>query len=209
MWSGATGPRGSERKVFLREGLREDLRKPPRGTLVMKTKSQGEGNLSQVFRGPLEDPRGERLSSRLENGWNRQGVRLQDLPQQPTLETCSELPFTRTIANELLHSKHQKECNSFSTTARMNYCTNYCNIKGGWKNFKFSGALKFAPFYRDSLENRHFGTQKSNVSRGNFRCEVRPPLALSTFWPPPLSDSRFPTFSEHPIGPVAPHHVAP
>ena len=29
--SGATGPRASERKPFLREGLREDLRKRPRG----------------------------------------------------------------------------------------------------------------------------------------------------------------------------------
>ena len=37
-----------------------------------------------------------------------------------TLETCLQRPFTRTIANELLHSKQQKECNSFSTIA--NYC---------------------------------------------------------------------------------------
>ena len=34
-----------------------------------------------------------------------------------TLETCLEPPFIRMIANELLHSKQQKECNRVSTTA--------------------------------------------------------------------------------------------
>ena len=45
--------RESQRKVIVRESLREDLRKPPRGTLVMKTKSKD-------FGGPL----GGRFSSR-------------------------------------------------------------------------------------------------------------------------------------------------
>ena len=36
---GETGPRVSENKIFLREDLREDLRKPPRGTPVMKIES--------------------------------------------------------------------------------------------------------------------------------------------------------------------------
>ena len=43
------------------EGLREDLRKPLRGTLVMKIKSQ-EGELSEVLGGPLRDPLGGRFS---------------------------------------------------------------------------------------------------------------------------------------------------
>ena len=37
-----------------------------------------------------------------------------------TLVTCLEHPFTRTIANELLHCKERKECNRFWTIA--NYC---------------------------------------------------------------------------------------
>ena len=36
-------------------------------------------------------------------------------------------------------------------------------------------------FYRDSIENRQFGGQKSKSSRG----ELAPPLAFGTFWPPP------------------------
>ena len=56
----------------------------------------------------------------LEKGWNRQGVRLQYLAAATTLETCLEHPFTQPIANKLLHSKQQKECNSSSAIA--SYC---------------------------------------------------------------------------------------
>ena len=45
---GATGPRVSERKIFPREILRKGLRKPPRGTLVMKMKFT-EGDLSETL----------------------------------------------------------------------------------------------------------------------------------------------------------------
>ena len=48
---GATGPRVSERTIFLRDGLREGPRNPPRGTLVMKIKSQK--GLLRGFRRPL------------------------------------------------------------------------------------------------------------------------------------------------------------
>ena len=72
----------------------------------------------------------------LEKGWNRQGVTLQYLAVAATLETCLEHPFTQPIANNLLHSKQQKECNSSLTIQhhcellrRMNYCTNYCDSK--------------------------------------------------------------------------------
>ena len=49
-----------------------------------------------------------------------EGVRLQYPAAATTLETCLEPPFTQPIANKLLHSKQQKECNSSSTIA--SYC---------------------------------------------------------------------------------------
>ena len=48
-----------------------------------------------------------------------------------TLETRLNHPFTLAIANELLHSKHRKECNSFRPLRHCellrptNYCTSY------------------------------------------------------------------------------------
>ena len=54
-------------------------------------------------------------------------------------------------------------------------------IRGGVKIFDFQGPLKLTPFYRDSIENRHFGGQKSKPSSGNFRGEFPPPLAFGTF----------------------------
>ena len=56
---GATGPRVSERKASLREGLRE----PPTSTLVMKIKSQKRISW-RVFGGPLGGPLGGKSSSR-------------------------------------------------------------------------------------------------------------------------------------------------
>ena len=50
------------RKIILREGLQEGLRKPPRGTLVMKIKSR-KGYLSEAFGSPLRDPLRGRISS--------------------------------------------------------------------------------------------------------------------------------------------------
>ena len=94
---------------------------------------------------------------RLEKGRNRQGVRLHFLPRQASLETCLERPFSRTIARELLHSKQQKECNSFSSIA--NYCVartiartiatdkNYCgNTPCGIHPFSELPKLNNTPF---------------------------------------------------------------
>ena len=52
------------------------------------------------------------------------------------------------------------------------------NLRG--KISKFQGPLKFAPFYGDSFENRQFGSQKSKVSRGNFRG----PPSIQYVWAP-------------------------
>ena len=47
------------------------------------------------------------------------------------------------------------------------------------------------PFYRDSIENRQFGGQKSNSSRGNFRGEFRAhPLWCSVRFDPPYPGLR-------------------
>ena len=48
-------------------------------------------------------------------------------------------------------------------------------IRGGVKILSFQGPLKLTPVYRDSIENRHFGDQKSKSSRGSFWGES-PPL---------------------------------
>ena len=59
-------------------------------------------------------------------------------------------------------------------------------IRGGVKILNFQGPLKLTSFYRDSIENRQFGGQKSKSSRGNFRGEFPPPLAFGTFLTPPI-----------------------
>ena len=48
-------------------------------------------------------------------------------------------------------------------------------IRGGVKILNFQGPLNLTLSYRDSIENRQFGGQKSKFSRGNFRGEF-PPL---------------------------------
>ena len=47
-------------------------------------------------------------------------------------------------------------------------------IKGGGEILNFEGPLKLTHFYRDSLENRLFGGQKSKPSRGNCRVRFDP-----------------------------------
>ena len=54
-------------------------------------------------------------------------------------------------------------------------------IRGGVKILNFQGPLSMTLFYRDSLENRQFGGQKSKFSRGNSWGEFPPPLAFGTF----------------------------
>ena len=64
-------------------------------------------------------------------------------------------------------------------------------IRGGVTILNFQGPLTLTPFYRDSIENCHFGGQKSKPSRGNFRGEF-PPLerADHTDWTECLRDRR-------------------
>ena len=67
-------------------------------------------------------------------------------------------------------------------------------IRGGVKILNFRGPLNLTLFYRDSIENPQFGSQKSKLSKDNFRGELPPPpLAFGTFWPP-LSRSPICTF---------------
>ena len=54
-------------------------------------------------------------------------------------------------------------------------------IRGGVKILNFQGPLNLTLFYRDSIDIRQFGGQKSKFSRGNFRGEFPPPLAFGTF----------------------------
>ena len=68
-------------------------------------------------------------------------------------------------------------CRRFSCRIFGLFCTNVWGFpKGGlnegWKSQLF---LKSTPFYRDSLENRQFGGQKSKSSRGKFWGESPPP----------------------------------
>ena len=46
--------------------------------------------------------------------------------------------------------------------------------RGGVKILNFEGPLKLTHFYRDSIENRQLGGQKSKPSRGNFRASSPP-----------------------------------
>ena len=56
----------SESKILLREDLREGLRKPPRGTLVIKIQSKKgtSQRFLDVLEGPLGDPLGGKFPSR-------------------------------------------------------------------------------------------------------------------------------------------------
>ena len=58
--------------------------------------------------------------------------------------------------------------------------SNLRNLEGRGE-FEFPRPLTLTPFYRDSIENRQFGGQRSKSSRGNFRGESPPPLAFGTF----------------------------
>ena len=42
-------------------------------------------------------------------------------------------------------------------------------IRGGVKILNLRGSLNLALFFRDSIENRQFGGQKSKFSKNNFR----------------------------------------
>ena len=59
-------------------------------------------------------------------------------------------------------------------------------IRGGVKILNFQGTLKLTPFYRDSIENRQFGVQKSKSSRGNFRGDFPPPSSVRYVLTPPI-----------------------
>ena len=56
---------------------------------------------------------------------------------------------------------------------------------GGVKILNFQGPLKLTPFYRDSIETRQFGGQKSKSSRGNFRASS-PPSSVRYVLTPPI-----------------------
>ena len=70
-------------------------------------------------------------------------------------------------------------------------------IRGVVKILNFQGPLKLTPFYRDSIENRQFGGQKSKSSKSNFRGEFLPPSSVWYVLTPPGSRSpiALPSFS--------------
>ena len=57
------------------------------------------------------------------------------------------------------------------------------------KILNFRGSLNLTPFYRDSIENPQFGSQKSKLSKDNFRGEFTPPSSVRHVLTPPPSRS--------------------
>ena len=64
-------------------------------------------------------------------------------------------------------------------------------IREGVKILDFRGSLTLTLFYRDSIENPQFGSQKSKLSKDNFRAEFTPSSVRYVLTPPiPVSEER-------------------
>ena len=109
-------------------------------------------------------------------------------------------------ANNKLLLRTEKRCQKFWVMEfgigdRDRGGSNLRKIRGVVKILNFEGPLKLTPFYRDSIENRQFGGQKSKSSRGNFRGEFPPPPSSVRYvLTPPYPGLRFGTFAHAKYG---------